>query len=230
MRYTIRANPVDLQDRDAFLAFLGRQAERGYRAARVLPTHTYFRKAPPESVSYTLAFDSGEVEGGGNLFGLDNGIAICPAAAASDDPGWCEKVLADYDRFTLFRRSRLLGHVLQVFPTAILLGTCIYLLDLFGTASQFTEFTGMIRAIMAVLGGIGIFQVMQLAIHLFSGYVDALHHKEMRRAAALGQPYRTPDRLAAKVRVKNGLACYCYGLVLAAELLYLIPVLYFLCR
>lgn len=230
MGYTIKVNPADLQDREAFLAFLCRQAEKGYRAARVLPTHTCFRKAPPESVSYTLAFDSGEVEGGGNLFGLDNGIAICPAAAASDDPGWCEKVLADYDRFTFFRRSRLFGEVLQVFPALILSAACLYLLDLFGTAPSLAQFTGLLGKLLAVLGGISIFQLIRLAVQLFSWYVDALHLKEMRKAAALGQTYRTPDRLAARVRVKNGLACYCYGLVLIAELLYLIPVLYLLCR
>lgn len=233
MGYTIKVNPADLQDRDAFLAFLGRQAERGYRAARVLPTHTYFRKAPPESVSYTLAFDSGESgepEAGGNLFGLDNGITIRPAPSASDDPGWCERVLANYGRFTFFRRSRLFGEVLQVFPALILSAACLYLLDLFGTAPSLAQFTGLLGKLLAVLGGISIFQLIRLAVQLFSWYVDALHLKEMRKAAALGQTYRTPDRLAARVRVKNGLACYCYGLVLIAELLYLIPVLYLLCR
>lgn len=230
MGYTIKVNPVDLQDRDAFLAFLGRQAEKGYQAFRVLPTHTYFRKAPSESTCYALTFDGEKAEGGGNLFGMNNGIAIYPAAATSVDPGWCEKVLANYDRFTLFRRARLLGYVLQLFPTVILLVPCIYLLDLFGPASQFTEFTDMIQAMVAVLGGIGIFQVMQLAIHLFSGHVDALHRKGMQMAVDLGQLYRTPETLAAKVRVKNGLSCYCYGLVLTVELLYLLLVLYLLCR
>ena len=225
MGYTIRANPVDLQDREAFLAFLGRQAEKGYRAVRVLPTHTYFRKAPPESAGFTLSFDSGEAEEGGNLYGLGNGIVIRPAPAASDDPGWCEKVLANYGRFTSFRRSRLVGQVLQVFPALILSGACLYLLDLLGAAPPFAQLTGILRTMLAVLGGISIFQLIRLAVQLLAWHVDALHLDGMRKAAASGRPYRTPEKLAARVRVKNGLSCYCYGLVLAAELLYLLLIL-----
>lgn len=222
MRYKVKVNPVDLQDRDAFLAFLHEQSEKGYQAVRVLPTHTYFKKIQSEKTYYTLAFDSEEAAGNSNLYAMNNGIIIRPASDWSGDPAWCEKVLANYSRFTQFRRSRLLGHILQIFPTLILLTPGIYLLNLFGTLDQFTELTDMIRAIMVVLGGIAILQAIQLAIHLFSWYIDNLHLKEMRNAAALKQPYRTPQGLVAKVRVKNGLSCYCYGLVLIMELLYII--------
>ena len=36
MGYKIMVNPADLQDREAFLAFLHEQAERGYQVVRVL--------------------------------------------------------------------------------------------------------------------------------------------------------------------------------------------------
>ena len=229
MGYKIMVNPADLQDRDAFLTFLHEQAEKGYQAVRILPTHTYFKKSSPEDTYYTLTFDGGEAEKSGNLYAMNNGIMIYRAASGEEDPAWCEKVLVNYGRFTMFRRSRLLGQVLQIFPTFILLIPCVYLLNLFGTLDQFAEFTGMIGAALAVLGGIGIFQVIQLAIHLFSWQVDNGHLKEMRKAAALGQHYRTPEALAAKVRIKNGLACYFYGLVLGVEIVYVILILLFIC-
>ena len=128
----------------------------------------------------------------------------------------------------LFRRSRLLGQILQIFPTFILLIPCVYLLNLFGALDQFSEFTGMIGTALAVLGSIGIFQVIQLAIHLLSWQIDNAHLKEMREAVARGQPYRTPEKLAAKVHIKNGLSCYFYGLVLGMEIVYLLLILLFI--
>lgn len=225
MGYTIKVNPADLQDREAFLAFLHEQAERGYQVVRVLPTHTYFKKAPPESVRYSLTFDGEGADSSGNLYALNSGVVIRPASDRPEDPGWCEKVLASYSRFTRFRRSRLWGEILRIVPTLILLVPCVYLLDLFGTAPQSTEFTDMIRAAMAVLGGIGIFQAVQLAIHLLSWRVDQLHLKGMRRAASLGRPYRTPEKLAAMVRLKNGLSCYGYGVTAGLEAVYLLLLL-----
>ena len=225
MGYKIMVNPADLQDREAFLAFLHEQAERGYQAVRVLPTHTYFKKAPPESVHYTLTFDGEETDNSGNLYALNDGIVIRPASDRSEDPGWCEKVLVNYGRFTQFRRSRLWGEILRIFPTLILLVPCVYLLNLFGDAAQFAEFTRMVGTAMVVLGGIGIFQAVQLAIHLLSWRMDQLHLQEMRKAASLGRPYRTPEKLAAKVRLKNGLSCYCYGLVLTIEIVYILLLL-----
>lgn len=222
MGYKIRVNPVDLQDREAFLAFLHEQAERGYQAVRVLPTHTYFKKAPPESTHYTLTFDGEETDSSGNLYALNNGVVIRPVSDRSEDSGWCEKVLVNYDRFTQFRRSRLWGEILRIVPTLILLVPCVYLLDLFGTAAQFAEFTRLIGTAMAVLGGIAVFQAVQLAIHLLSWRVDQLHRQEMRRAAALGRPYRTPEKLAARVRLKNGLSCYGYGVTAGLEVIYLL--------
>lgn len=229
MGYKIRINPVDLQDRNAFLTFLHGQAEKGYQAVRILPTHTYFKKSSPEDTYYTLTFDSGEAAKSDNLYAMNNGIMIYRVSSGKEDPAWCEKVLVNYGRFTQFRRSRLLGQILQIFPTLILMIPCIYLLNLFDAPDQFAEFTGMIGTMVAVLGGIGIFQVMQLAVHLLSWQVDNVHLKEMRKAAALGQPYHTPEALAAKVRIKNGLACYFYGLVLGVETVYLIFILLFIC-
>lgn len=229
MGYKMMVNPVDLQDRDAFLTFLHEQAEKGYQAVRILPTHTYFKKSSPEDTDYTLTFDSGEAAKSDNLYAMNNGIMIYRVSSGKEDPAWCEKVLVNYGRFTQFRRSRLLGQILQIFPTLILLVPCVYLLNLFGTLDQFAEFTAMIGTALAVLGGIGIFQVMQLAVHLLSWQVDNVHLKEMRKAAALGQPYHTPEALAAKVRIKNGLACYFYGLALGVETVYLIFILLFIC-
>lgn len=229
MGYKMMVNPVDLQDRDAFLTFLHEQAEKGYQAVRILPTHTYFKKSSPEDTYYTLTFDSGEAAKSDNLYAMNNGIMIYRVSSGKEDPAWCEKVLVNYGRFTQFRRSRLLGQILQIFPTLILLVPCVYLLNLFGTLDQFAEFTAMIGTALAVLGGIGIFQVMQLAVHLLSWQVDNVHLKEMRKAAALGQPYHTPEALAAKVRIKNGLACYFYGLALGVETVYLIFILLFIC-
>ena len=230
MGYTIRVNPADLQDREAFLTFLHEQAEKGYQAVRVLPTHTYFKKTVPESTHYTLTFDSEERDTRGNLYALNNGIVIRHVTDRADDPDWCEKALINYSCFTLFRRSRLWGELLGIFPTLILLLPCGYLLNLFRTASQFAKFMHMIGTAMVVLGGISIFQVIQLAIHLFSWYVDQLHLKEMRKAAALGQPYHTPECLAARVRIKNCLSCYCYGLLMGMELIYLTFILALFCH
>ena len=228
MGYKMMVNPMDLQDRDAFLTFLHEQAEKGYQAVRILPTHTYFKKSSPEDTYYTLTFDSGEAANSDNLYAMNYGIMIRRASTGEEDPAWCEKVLVNYGRFTLFRRSRLLGQILQIFPTFILLIPCVYLLNLFGALDQFSEFTGMIGTALAVLGSIGIFQVIQLAIHLLSWQIDNAHLKEMREAVARGQPYRTPEKLAAKVHIKNGLSCYFYGLVLGMEIVYLLLILLFI--
>lgn len=81
----IQANPVDLQDRDGFLAFLRRQGEQGLQPVRIYPTHTRFQPSPAAPGHYALTFDAAD-DDHENLFALQNGIAIRPAAAASDDP------------------------------------------------------------------------------------------------------------------------------------------------
>ena len=106
MGFAIKINPVDLQDRQAFLSFLREQGKCGLQAIRVLPTHTYFKRVSGAFTQYDLSFDNGEKEAQ-NLFAYKNGIVICPSPSTIDDLTWCKKVVSDYDRFTMYSRVRL---------------------------------------------------------------------------------------------------------------------------
>lgn len=216
----IQANPVDLQDRDGFLAFLRRQGEQGLQPVRIYPTHTRFQPSPAAPGHYALTFDAAD-DDHENLFALQNGIAIRPAAAASDDPLWCERVLADYDRFTAYRLTHLPRQLLQPVPFLILLLAGLRLRGLF-SLPPLTAYAGTVGIVMALLGAIVLCQAVMAAIRLLSCCTDRLHRREMQAAAAQRRPYRTPAGKARLVRIKNFLVCRRYGVVLLAELLYLL--------
>lgn len=206
----LKINPVDLQDREGFLAYLQEQAKEGWEATHIWRTATVFRRTENPPKGYAMGFDpDGEwpeknEQGQQRVSGhVSTGVGIYPAdRPASPDPAWPEKVLDEFGHTPSFTTLHLGGRISKGCPLAVLLLLFFRGTDfgqwLFDDLSQVT-IQGSVFAVLLVLC------VLSFLISLAEWWVDRRHQKGLREARDGMRVYRPDDSLARVIPLKNAL-------------------------
>ena len=207
----LKINPVDLQDREGFLAYLQAQAREGWEAARIWPTATVFRRTETPSRGYTMGFDpdgrwpDSSAEGHPRIPGLENtGIGIYPAdRPAEPDPSWGETFLdarGEVPSFSTLGIGRRLAHGIPVLLLLLLLfrdtdfGRWLFQ-DLSSMVIQ-----GPIIPILLTLS------LLSIVIDLLEWWASRRHAIGLGEARAWKRVYRPDDALSRFIPLKNALS------------------------
>ena len=206
----LKINPVDLQDREGFLAYLQEQAKEGWEATHIWRTATVFQRTENPPKGYTMGYDpDGEwpeknEQGKQRVSGhVSTGVGIYPAdQPASPDPAWPEGVLDDFGHTPSFGTLGLGGRIAQGSPIAILLLLLFRDTDfglwLFHDLTWMTV-QGSVFVVLLVLC------VLSLLIALVEWRVNHCHEVGLREARDGKRVYRPDDSLARVIPLKNAL-------------------------
>lgn len=206
----LKINPVDLQDREGFLAYLQEQAKEGWEATHIWRTATVFRRTEDPPKGYAMGFDpDGEwpernEQGQQRVSGhVSTGIGIYPAdCPASPDPAWPEAILEKYSQVSQFSHLELGNRMTRILPLLILLILAAQGTD-FGRwfFSEFMDLSVQGPIFLVVL----VLCILSLIIDLEIWWVDRRHQKGLREARDGMRVYRPDDSLARVIPLKNAL-------------------------
>ncbi len=218
MRYQIKINPVDLQDRDGFCAYLKENARCGLQAVSVFPGWSIFKRTDAAPIDFDMFFDMKQSStNDDNICRVYNGVCILPDRSQTRQDSWAENVCTFYNRFTLNWRSQsLLQFSSKLITATILILWLLYWNYTTGGAWEFLQLRMPFEKFVSVIVTVVTLLIPLLAIKFFKSYVNSLHLRGMKKALVEKLPYRTLPETQRLVFIKNALN------VLVAPVLFLV--------